>query len=1587
MANLENNNENKNKKSASENLRTSVQKTVKETVKGASELATDALNHPVETAGEFVGQAARDVVSVRWWARLLQVIFWVALSLVIAFLIVVNLPATKNWAAQKVMSKLNEDLKSQIYFKSIDVNYFGDVTIHKVSVKDNRNYPFLKAEKLYADSNWFSIISDSRNLQFQSMSLDQLDLRVITYKGDSISNFIRFVDLFDNGKPSTHKEPFQLKSRIYITNSKVSIINQNTPGEAGKWLNADHLNLVVPELRVRGPEVFAQINNLSFITERWGKRHFVETFSTNLSLNKKFLQLEDLTLNTTHSLLQGNLKFNLNNGKWEDFSNKVSWDMTLAQGSQVSGYDISYFVTDWDNIKPINISGKMAGPLNKFYLENFLIHNPQVNIRTPMIRVQNILNGNFLIESNAVSTDFTYIDLKAMLPHFISDKMKNFADDFGRLKYDGAVRVTPKQVYVPSGNLITGIGQAKISRFYLNDYSTNLPKYSGYAEVSNLNTSVITKSKEVGLISGKFNLKGQSFDVNTMRVETTSQISSIVIMDKEINNVYLNGLLNHRTYKGIINVNDEQAKAEVTGFIDFSRPRIIADVAAQVDYLNLSYFTGQTEKQVFSGKIDGTVAMSNLNDMNMDISLGGVSFASGTQRYHVDMGKVKAYFENGNRVFSADLPGIVQGQIAGRYNIGDLPGMIQNGLGKILVGPPPRKLYRGQHFDADFRVQQGLVSYFMPELSVPQSITLNGSYKGDSNNLVLNVESPTVKYIMTKAAEISAADRALAAANPDYQLPDTSEKKVDSISIDQFLVRINTENTNEQIFARADRAKYGDNILKNLTLSGHNETGSRLHLATNFQLGSPQEEADDQMKEYSINVNQTTDAAGDYVFRFEPTELKFNNIAWNVDTSPELNHSITYRRKTGDFLVQNLRVYSENSELLVKDAVFKSAKSFQVDADVKNFQISKIFEMQASGNPNQIMGVANGSVNIRKDKENLIPLVDFTVDDIMMNGQALGDVVVTAKNSGAANIYDIEARVQSSGLLGTNSLLVTGTVNNNTASPTLDLNANLNDFNLAFTQSFVESVFAKVRGTATGDLKISGTLNDVDYSGDIALKGFGMKLIFTGVDYSFDDTVIPLSKGLAILNDIGVHDGRNNSKGSVSGAIQFETLASMGVNLVMRADNLMLLNIEQKDFDLFWGRVYGQGDVFVDGPVSALNISTPNMRALNNSVFTFNSNSTSNVEEFKMLRFLKEDNTGNISVEEKKKTGANMNLYFTVSVDKGTTVNVLVGDEIGDITVRGTSDKLRFVMARNGNIEMNGDFIVDNGTFISKAILQRKFQIAKGSSIRWDGDAMSPDLDINASYLKTVTNAGQYLTMSNLPPVSVVLTTKITQKLNNPKVELGVSANDVSSQVRDALAEKMSNEDEKVIQFGSVLVLSSFNVSTSNFDINLTNTLESSGYNMLFKQLGSVLNTISNEFQVDLDYLSGNEANNIGNRANASVSFALSPRITVKTGLGIPISKTENTERNYLSADGIIEYDWSKKNDGTRIFRAYSKPSNIGMTTGTQIGSAGDNQSYGMGVAYSKSFNTIFKRRRLGKKRSVPKQQVVKDSVKNDTVK
>ena len=93
---------------------------------------------------------------------------------------------------------------------------FGGVQLKKVLVKDEKKDTLIYANRLITSILDSKTLLDG-NLIFGNLTADQLTLNVTTYKGDSDTNLDKFIDAFDDGKPSTGK--------FLMTSNKMTLIN------------------------------------------------------------------------------------------------------------------------------------------------------------------------------------------------------------------------------------------------------------------------------------------------------------------------------------------------------------------------------------------------------------------------------------------------------------------------------------------------------------------------------------------------------------------------------------------------------------------------------------------------------------------------------------------------------------------------------------------------------------------------------------------------------------------------------------------------------------------------------------------------------------------------------------------------------------------------------------------------------------------------------------------------------------------------------------------------------------------------------------------------------------------------------------------------------------------------------------------------------------------------------------------------------------------------------------------------------------------------------------------------------------------
>lgn len=1501
-----------------------------------------------------------------WWAKGFIWLFFTFIALAIVLTIAVNLDITRQYAARKALDYLNRELKLDAEFSRIDVNIFGDITLHEVRIRDHKKLEFIKAKELIAESNWFNLLRDTSNLKFDRIAMLNPDIKVITYQGEEQSNFNVYLKKFESGKPKDTTKVFELEARADIYDGKFLIHNQNKSGDDGKWLDAEKFNLHLTRINVKGSEVTAQLRNLNFFTKRYGKIHQMETMSALIEVRKNYLSLGNLTFNTSHSLLQGNLRLDLPKTGYEDFSNKVVWNLSLLRGSGLSGYDLSFFVPNWDNYSTFSISGGMQGTLNNFTLKDFIVRNQELNVITPKIGFKGLTTGNFNIQTPDMYADLRYADLRKILPGFIAKKLGTFPDVFGRIRYSGALGLSPAEV-VTRARIQTAIGNA-VTNLALRDYSSKNQKYVGTVELDRFQVSALTKNKTLGSISGKFRFDGVGFDPKTMQVRTTSHITRMELMGKPYRDIYLDGLLKNRAWDGRIHSYDPNADASIIGVVDFSSPRLKADIEGDIRHLNLKYMGVQGDApMVAKGRIEGHMEFKSVNDMIMDTRLRGMHLTMGKRDLDIPDGRIRAFFEEGQRVAMISLPELIEARVAGKFNLEDLGKMFQAGVDKLLYQRSNR-YFVGQSFSFEVDPTQRLMDYVDPNIRLQLPTSVSGSYNGNTNRLIANVTSEGILYLMNKKPSIEKADQISGVVTRENP---SGEPQKDSVLLSGLNLAIDTNSASEQLRLFLNRGKFQGHTFHNLELMAKPISAGKRLISLSLEHQMPDQAEKDSLTRYIVNAYQSQRSNGDILLQFAPTEFGLAGNTWTIDTTNEQDPNIVYQRKTGSISLNNLRLSSGESSITLNGR-FKSGKDFDLTAQMKDFEIQKALSLVPSKNKPDVGGVANGSIRIRNTQSSLEPIVDLKVEELAFNNKKFGILTLNTQPTERAGIFAVNANMKTQDFLGNSPLSLTGTIDNNGSSPKLDLRSQLQDFDLSIAGEFAKGVVSNLRGKASGDIIIGGTVKDIDYRGDIVLRGVGMKLDFSGVDYRFADTTLNLRRGNAILNSIGLQDERSNSKGALSGAINFEDPSKMEVDLIISADNLMMLNSTRQNSEAFWGRVMMKGDIFVYGPVSELTIKA-NAEILRNSSFTLNSGASSSVDEFRLLRFLQKDEKGNLEIANRKKAGVNMHIDLGLKVDDGTQVEVLIGDEVGNISVRGESEYLRFQMGPNGRMQLNGRYEVSSGTFVSRTLREIVFNISPESYIAWDGDVLAPDMNITATNNRIVSNAGEYLGIQNLPATNVLLTTRITQNLRNPKPEIDIKIPEAASQVREALATRLADENEKTIQFSSLLVLNSFNLSNAGaYDFNVSSQLTNQAYSTAFKQLGAILNTASNDVQFDFDYIAGD--NNSGSRFNASQSFKLFNNWRFRTAFGVPMAGNESNTRNVMTGEGSMERDFFLKNSSSKLLvRAYSKPSNIGLNIGSN---ANSNQVYGAGVVWEKSFNNLWK-----VKKKADSQQVRKDSL------
>ena len=288
---------------------------------------------------------------------------------------------------------------------------------------------------------------------------------------------------------------------------------------------------------------------------------------------------------------------------------------------------------------------------------------------------------------------------------------------------------------------------------------------------------------------------------------------------------------------------------------------------------------------------------------------------------------------------------------------------------------------------------------------------------------------------------------------------------------------------------------------------------------------------------------------------------------------------------------------------------------------------------------------------------------------------------------------------------------------------------------------------------------------------------------------------------------------------------------------------------------------------------------------------------------------------------------------------------------------------------------INGNYNITQGNFhfVALGIAKRDFSILDGSTVRFNGDVMDSDLDINAVY-KTKASIGTLIadTTSTATRRLVECQISISDKIRNPRLGFAINIPDLDPTTQARVESALNTQDKVQKQLLALLITNSFIPDEQSGVTNMTSsTLYSNVTEIMAGQLNNILQKLNIPLDFGLDYQQNMSGTDIFDVALSTALF--NNRVIVNGTLGNRQFDTGSSGSEFV---GDLDIDVKLTNSGALRLNLFSHSAD-------QYTNYLDNsQRNGLGLTYQKEydrtgdfFRNLFKGRKKRQEAEAARQQ------------
>lgn len=694
------------------------------------------------------------------------------------------------------------------------------------------------------------------------------------------------------------------------------------------------------------------------------------------------------------------------------------------------------------------------------------------------------------------------------------------------------------------------------------------------------------------------------------------------------------------------------------------------------------------------------------------------------------------------------------------------------------------------------------------------------------------------------------------------------------------------------------------------------------------------------------DVARADDGQPEYTIGLLPSSVYLNSNEWTILPSEAVI-------KGKEISVRNLEIRSGEQAITASGGVSESDRDTvslhldRFDISILNFLTSKNIDLK---------GAATGTLQITSPSEERGILADFICDSTSMGGTRIGNLELASRWNPDFRRFDISA---SSEIEGRRTVSVLGNYSN--ALKRLEIAAKLDSIDIGFAKPFLEDVFSEIGGRVSGTLTAEGQLDNLEIgSEDCHIDDVRLKVGYTNVAYTASGPFRTDALGV-YFDDVTVSDDQGN-EGSLKGKIGYDHFRNLNFDLGISTMRIKAVELDEKQGEYFYGKLFAAGDVSVTGPVEAVtltaDVATSRDGELHIPIPSSMNAGTTNLLKFKEFEEEEEeiDPYEEMMSRLKKQEAAkgDFAIRLRVSTDPQTEAFVEIDKASGNVlNGRGTGAFDLDIKPSSGLFDIKGDYTLSGGNyhFVALGIAARDFAINDGSNVRFNGDIMESTLNIDATYR---TKASLSTLIADTSSVNnrrtVECGIKITDKLKNPRLSFSINVPDLDPMIKARVENALSTEDKVQKQFLSLLISNGFLPDEQSGIVNNSTVLLSNVSELMSNQLNNIFQKLDIPLDLGLNYQQNTRGDNIFDVAVSTQLF--NNRVVVNGNIGNRQYRTGNS-----NSDVVGDIDIEIKLDRPGAFRL-----NLFSHSADQYTNYLDNsQRSGVGITYQQEFNKFGK--------------------------